>query len=432
MTAPRRQRFVRPRVLMQRLHLWASLTLGLFLLVVTTSGVVALFELDLHRLSQPQLFHVTSGPDPVGLDEAKRTLHAAYPDYLVTDAVAKPATAYLLYLEGEDETHLNAYVDPGTGRLNGVLEPTATLPGWFAHLHVTLLADKITFTYPEWVPGWVQTLVGATLSDLLLKLVAFALFVMVLTGGYLWWPGMRKLALAFSLRFKRSRYLKHYDLHKVVGFASLPFLFMWAVTAMNFYEPFSPIIKRVWYALTFSQDAVAQDYASTVTGDRMISARRAEDVASRAVPEATFISYSPPREENGVVEVWLAHGVDPYAYSEWPGNVNLKLDAYSGRVLYNSLEHTPSWGAEVYNSWFFNLHSGWAVPWWARTIWALFGLVPLVLAVTGLSMWRLKRNCKVPVTGKVGQADSAGAPLPAQGLRFEDLRETNRGGVKPR
>jgi uncharacterized iron-regulated membrane protein len=388
---------VRLRPALQKLHLWASLLVGLFLVVVTTSGVAALYELEVNKLVYSHLYHATPSETTVSLDEARVIVQHAFPDYSINDAVVKPNEAYLFYVESPDDVHKNVYLDPGTGKINGTYQPEHTVMGWLAHLHYTLLADKVEFSYAETTPQWIQDWVGLTLSDLLLKIISLAFFLMVLTGAYLWWPGIKKMAYGFKLRLGKSQYIKHYDWHKILGFASLPFLLMWAVTALNFYTPFQPAIKNIWHTVTFSQPAPEFDeFKSTlIPGQNIISDERAKAIAATLLPNARFVSYSPPTEPDGTVSLWLARGVDPYAYGEWPGNVNVLLDAYSGEVLYNSTEDANNWAADFYNNWFFPLHAGIVVPWWARTLWAVFGLVPLFLAITGTSMWWIKRKGRI-------------------------------------
>ncbi|NJK44702.1 MAG: PepSY domain-containing protein [Pleurocapsa sp. SU_196_0] len=203
------------------------------------------------------------------------------------------------------------------------------------------------------------------------------------------------MALAFKLRLRKTEYLRQYDWHKIVGFVSLPFLAMWALTALNFYEPWNGVIKSAWYAITFSSQATEPpEVKSTPANTPALTATQAAEIAKRTIPDARLVSVGLPDEKDGVVDIWMARGVDPYAYGEWPGNVNLKLDAFSGAVLDNSLQHTLSWGADVYTNWSYPIHAGIAVPWWARLVWLGFGLVPLVLAYTGLRMWWLKRRAR--------------------------------------
>src|SRR5581483_10011540 len=117
------------------------------------------------------------------------------------DIVTSPTDSYHVYLSREDDdTYLGmAFVDPGTGRYLGYYDEDKTLWGWFATLHYSLFSDKIKFAYPAWVPEWLKTWLGESLADLLLKNAALELFILVITGAYLWWPGIKKLATGFLI-----------------------------------------------------------------------------------------------------------------------------------------------------------------------------------------------------------------------------------------
>lgn len=381
--APRRFTF-RPRVWLQRVHLWCALIIGLFILVVTLSGTIALYKFEINRWTHAPLYHVTPAPQPVSLDVAHDAIVAAFPDRSVGTIVVRPGDAYEFRLEGEPYTY--AFVDPGTGQVNGSYVPEDTFIGWFAKLHWSLfLTTEEEGTLAYW------------LGETIFVVTCFALLIMSITGAFLWWPGVKRWAYGFKVRLHKSRYIQNYDWHKVLGFFSLPMFIMWAVTGLNFFEPWHDYIAAGWYTMTFSEQPTEQEFASVVTGQPPISLETARQQALAAVPDSQFISVSMPIAEDGTLEpagtldIWLAYGIDPYAYGEWPGNILVRLDQYNGAVLDNSLVSTPSLAAEIYNNWAFPLHAGSPVPWWLRTVWAFFGLMPLVLAITGVTMWWMKR-----------------------------------------
>ncbi|MCU0491929.1 MAG: PepSY domain-containing protein [Chloroflexaceae bacterium] len=390
----------KPRVWVQWLHRWATLTLGVLLLVVTTSGALAVFNYELNRLSFPQFYRTTMTTSPVSLNSAYATVVQALanePDMqqvYIADTITRPGDVYQFFLREADGHRVgSAFVDPATGAYLGHYDSDTTVWSWLATLHYSLFADEVTFTYPEWVPEWAKTWFGETLAELLLKHVALLLFILVLTGAYLWWPGIKKFAYGFRVRPKASGMAWHYDWHKVIGFASLPFLLMWALTGLNFYAPFSDWIGAGWYTVTLSEAPPDwPEVASTPSGSPMISLERAGQIARETVPDATIISIALPHEPDGTVSIWMTQGIDPYGYAEWPGWINLSLDAYSGAVLDNNLDRSQSLAANFYNNWFYPLHTGSFVPWQARIVWAVFGLIPLFLAFTGVMQWWLKRS----------------------------------------
>jgi uncharacterized iron-regulated membrane protein len=410
-TTPKMRFHFRPRVWTQRVHLWASLIVGLVLIVVTTSGSIALFHHEVDQAMEPKYYRVTSG-EPISFGEAWKVIKAAHPNEPVHDVIRANSNSPYYASVGTDYDK-KVYVDPGTGLINGVKGRSETIMGWFAKLHYSLFLDTVKFTYPTWVPAWTQAWIGESLSDLVLKITALALGVMVFTGAVLWWPGIKKFAYGFKLRRNGSTYLRQYDWHKILGFTALPFLMMWALTAMNFYEPFHPLIEKAWLTATFSSVAAApEDLKSdptNKTASDQISLERLRAIAEREVPGGRVINLGVPdlkvkfKDKDAEAEaraqavtVWLAKGIDPYHFSEYPGNYSVTVDQYSGKVLDTNRERlNGSLGANIFENWFYPIHAGIAVPWWARTLWFAFGMTPLFLAVTGIRMYLIKRHGRV-------------------------------------
>jgi uncharacterized iron-regulated membrane protein len=412
MTTARTRFGFRPRVWLQRIHLWATLTFGLILLVVTTSGALALFHHEVDQALEPKYYKVTPGP-AIGFEQAWKTIKRAHPNEPVSDVIRANDTAPYYARIGVDNDK-SVYVDPGTGQINGVKGVGGTLMGWFANLHTSLFLNEAKFPYPAWTPEWIKKWIGESLGELLLKLTALALGLMVISGAVLWWPGIKKMAYSFKLRRQGSVYVRQYDWHKIIGFVGLPFLAMWGLTAMNFYEPFHPIIEKTWLTATFANvqlppDDLKSDFKGKTAKDQL-SILELRTIAERELPQGSkIINLGVPdlsakfkdkdaekaaREQT--VTVWGSHGLDPWKYGEFPGNYSVTIDQYSGKVLdTNAKRLDSSWGANIFENWFYPIHAGIAVPWWARFIWFTFGMLPLFLAVTGMRMYLLKRGQRI-------------------------------------
>ena len=398
----------KPRVWMQRIHLWSSLTLGIVLLVVTISGSLALFHPEVDRLVQPKFYQATPGP-AISFEQAWQTIKKAHPNEPVGEVIRANQNAPYYASIGVDRDK-TAFVNPGTGQINGVKGDGGTFMGWFAKLHTSLFLDGVKFAYPRWVPEWVQKWIGEDLAALVLKITALSLTFMVFTGAVLWWPGIKKMAYAFKLRRNGSTYIRQYDWHKIVGFVGLPFLAMWAITASNFYDPFKPLIHQAWFTLTTAKvmpapEGLKSDSKNKTAADQ-ISIPKVREIALKALPQgATIINLGVPdlsakfknkdaekEARESTITVWGSYGLDPWKYGDYPGNYGVTIDQYSGKVLDNNEARLASVGANIYENWFYPIHAGIAVPWWARTVWFAFGMLPTFLAVTGIRMYLIKRQ----------------------------------------
>lgn len=428
-------------VAMQWLHRWATFILGILLLVTTISGAIALYEFDLNRLSHPALYHATPSATLLSLD----AIHEAFVAGIATepalqnayfaDMIADDTDAYHVYLfDKDDDTYYGqAFVDPGTGKYLGYYNDEHTIWGWFADLHYSLFADTILFTYPEWVPEWLSTLIGASLADFLLKLSALSLLILVITGAYLWWPGIKRFATGFRIRPNAKGFVWHYDWHKVIGVISLPFLLMWAVTGLNFYSPFAEGISAIWHTVTFSTAPVEEEEElhSTPADGPMITAELAKELALAAAPGAQFISIDMAEDISDTVNVWLSQGIDPYEYGEFPGQVYVQLDAYSGEVLYNGVDEADNFWHYLYEWWFYPIHAGVSVSWPVRLIWLFFGLTPAFLAFTGVMQWWLRRQKRLALHARqqpvrdLPASPTAPAGVTPSAVLSETIGETN-------
>lgn len=388
------------RVWVRRVHLWATLSVGLLLLSVTTSGAAIVLRPELDRLLHADLYEAAPSATRVGIDHALGAIQVAFPGNPV--AWLTPPRRGLPY-EGElSEPRLRVLVDPGTGTVRGAFPVEGGLLGWLETFHVSLFADETE------IP-----LVGWNLATTLLGVSALALLLMVITGAVLWWPGVRRFVLlGFGVRLRRNAYTAHHDLHKVLGFVALPPLLVWGLTGANFeyYEE----TRAIWYALT-PGDAPADppESASAPGSGPGITAAEAGRRALAAVPGARLQSIAPPADETAPYLVWLARGVDPYEHFPYPGYIGVYLDRFTGDLLHVSGTDFPNATTAAYEQgWTFALHAGTVAPWYLRLLWILFGLAPLFLAVTGVAMWWLKRRGKRRPT-RARATPAHAAPIPA-------------------
>ncbi len=99
---------------------------------------------------------------------------------------------YQVELLGEDESRLYPYVDPGTGEVLGDRgDPYKEgFNGWMANLHFYLFAGEIGLTKETGIK--------------VVSVVGMVLFFILVTGIYLWWPGLRRWALGFKIRLRRD------------------------------------------------------------------------------------------------------------------------------------------------------------------------------------------------------------------------------------
>jgi uncharacterized iron-regulated membrane protein len=142
---------------------------------------------------------------------------------------------------------------------------------------------------------------------------------------------------------------------------------------------------------------------------------QAIDRGRAAVPSGSrLISVSNPSraEATSYYELWFSTGIDPFRYGPFPGNYGVQVDRYSGRAV----RYWPDPGnggasGGFWQNWTTGLHMGMVVGWIPRLGWLVFGLTPLLLAVTGTTTWLLRRRLRRRKSGRKGGGEDGGAAL---------------------
>lgn len=202
------------------------------------------------------------------------------------------------------------------------------------------------------------------------------------------------MARGFSVRRRKGRYAINYDVHKLAGMAAIPFLLMWAITGAGF--EFKQV-DQTWYAsLPGSEPVEQQDFESKPTVRRSVSMSQAERIARDLVPSGRLSSVTLPEpgKTESAYTIRFSEGIDPRQYDAHRGDVRVSVDQYSGRA--EITDGDPSVDRPVsqvlWEAWDFPIHTGTPVNGALRTPWVLFGLAPLLLAITGMTTWLMRRR----------------------------------------
>ena len=264
---------------------------------------------------------------------------------------------------------VTAYLDPSTGRLLGQMQrSTALHPAiaidWIAELHYRLLGGNI---------GGVVNGIGALL-----------LFVLCVTGIFIWWPGRRhwrsRLKIHWHARWPRL----NWDLHNVVGFwIALPL----AVEALSgaFFCFYAPAATTMVMLLGGNVAQARQLLVPPQSMMKAVAPARIEPLLRMSLaahPECTLAGITLPTSETGAVLFRLAppHAEDRGDY------VQLAFDQYSGKLL-NEID-SRRLGLPIRAVLFMGpLHFGSFSGQWSKITWIVVGLTPGLLFFTGFIMW---------------------------------------------
>lgn len=157
-----------------RWHFYAGLFTAPFLLILSITGAIYLFNDELNDLIYPELRFAPSGDQILPAGQLVDAILHAYPDSAVTriDMPVAPGRTAMAFVTPAHGESLRVFVDPGDARVLGDFIYTHTLVGFADVAHGSLLIGD--------------------LGDSIVELAASWALVLVVTGLYLWWPRRRE------------------------------------------------------------------------------------------------------------------------------------------------------------------------------------------------------------------------------------------------
>jgi len=342
-----------------QLHLWVGLASGLYIAVVCLTGSALVFRLDMQRAIYPALFSPRSTGPLAHPGDIMDSVARAFPADRVSgvDAPTTGRPTYLVYASLGDRFR-TLLLDPVSGDLLGELNDDSFVRT-LQDIHFDLLAGR---------RGRIVNGIGALL-----------LLTMCVTGLLIWWPGASGWWRGVRVDFSRPWRRVIWDLHNAAGFWTVTLIAMWAVTGVYFVFPsaFRSVVNAV------SPLTVVQVPQSRPGHGAPRDWRTLIDTARAHAPSGHHVARI----------VTPATGTAPFlvmfaAASPTPPGARLTpvyLDQYTGQVL-ASPAPSPSLGDAIM-AWVVPLHVGGFSSTGLRLLWALLGLAPPLLFVTGFVMW---------------------------------------------
>ena len=249
---------------------------------------------------------------------------------------------------------------------------------WLYELHANLLAGETG----RQIAGW----------------SGFAAAILLVSGVISWWPrGSWHKALAFKSHAVSIRRLR--DLHKLSGLYSLLLLIVVVVTGAFLALP---EVKSQILATAIKAPNPIPAPLSVATNGRQISVNHALAAASRALPEAQLAFIDVPGQGREPFRMRVQVPGDPHR--RFPSSF-VFVDQHSGRVL---AVHDIRRGnaSTIAASWIRTLHDGTVGGVAVRILFAVLGVVPAFLFITGLLRWSRRLSARrsvkdvLPVTSR--------------------------------
>ena len=346
----------------RKLHRWLGLTLGVVLALVGLAGSYLAFYQEIEQATIAPLLQ-SPGVHP-------ESYEALY--HRLSEVASPQRGSWNIELPPGGGVITSRYSEPGVARRIVSVDP-ATLEV----VRDVRWGGTISTRIYEFHDHLLMGPNGATVMGI----IAIALIPLIVSGTILWWRSGRSMRGRLTYHWHGTDRRKIHDLHRLAGASGAVLLMLALITgaALSLPQPLRSALD------VFSPVGQVPDAQSgPASGRERISVDKAMAMARHRLPAAEIRWVKIPNEPGGT-----------YAMSFWqdgePGGrfpVNyIFLDQYNGRIIEIYDGSQQSIGSRIVN-WLYPLHSGEAFGLVSRIIVAVLGLLPMILFVTGLILYR--------------------------------------------
>jgi uncharacterized iron-regulated membrane protein len=351
-------------------HLSIGLTVGLLVSAQGLTGSVIVFREEIIRTANAHLMDVDPLGTALSLERQADEVCKVYPGVKVS-FVALPqnpreSTRFVLASgAGKRTKFTTVYTNPYTGEILGA---NPSNPRWL-----------------DWLQNYHKNLLSGREGRIALGIVAILFLTLCVTGILIWWPGRAHWARHFKIKTRLRGWRLALSVHKAIGICAVVFLSMFAATAITFAWNVS---KIVYWVTQTKRPAMTRIDTNWKPGDRLLPLDTYVANARQAIPEPEPVFLILPNEQEQSLRIAFRLPND----FRRDGAANLiYLDPLSGAVLrVDRIAESPLGDRVLAN--FSTLHFGEfgigliaGLP--IKMVWAVLGLMPAVLFVTGFFTW---------------------------------------------
>ncbi|WP_183574896.1 PepSY-associated TM helix domain-containing protein [Mucilaginibacter sp. X5P1] len=355
-------------------HRWTSLICTLFLLMLCVTGLPLIFGDEIEGWLNPTHYATLPKDTPMAdLDGMVKVAHGRYPKQLVTFIFVDDDEPQVLVNMSPtwnpvDPLRHSLQFDSRTGKLLNDEPPFSQKPASFIDimldLHRGLFLD---------LPG-----------ELFLGLMGVLFVISIISGVVLYGPFMKKLDFG-TIRSDKSRRLKWLDLHNLLGIATAVWLLVVGTTGVM--NELSTPLFGIWQMTDVKAMLSKYQGKPLVKQNELSSVQAAYNTTQKTLPGMQIMSVVYPGNTFG----------SPYHYLVWTkGNTPLTsqlfspvlVDAKSGKLA--AVVKMPVYlrALELSRPLHFGNYGGTPL----KIIWVLFDLVAIVVLISGVYLWVVRRK----------------------------------------
>ena len=347
-----------------RLHRWMGLTLGALIILLSLTGSLLVMHHELETWIHPER-HVVPAP-PAGasrapivplLQKLQTEAPAGYRPLRIEPGHGVTSADKIVFVSPDRVHRWSALVNPWTGDVLWRGSDQSLLTPWLLHLHMHLQAGK-----------WGYVLTG---------LAAVALTLLGLTGLWITRDHLTTL-LRRPFRLKRGWRVAASDLHKWTGLASIYFTLVLGATG-------------VWFAILIVPQYFRADFRPPLGPpfdlSRLTAVETAITATEREFPGAELSRVIFPWDTGIKLQIRVLHRDAPI----WAKQSRMDFDPITGEHL-RTVRASEATTAQKWRSILAPLHFGYFGSPLVKWLYVVGGAMPAVLAITGTTIWWLRRR----------------------------------------
>lgn len=365
------------RFILGQIHLWIGLVLCIPLVLIGITGSILVFEHEIEALFEAPGPRATLGGEPRPVGDIVAAAQAAAPPGQVARFYRAP--------QEEGEPARVSFGAPGQ----------AAGPGGGRGMQI--LVDPVTLAVlgaDQSAPGLMRQIIMLH-ANLLVPgregrgIVGWLGVVMLVLGGsglVMWWPRPGRWRQSFTVKWSARGLRLNRDLHGAVGIWGLAVFLVVSFSGVYLAFPQSTgAVIRVAFPARDLRGAQVQ--VKPVEGGQPFGVGTAVERALAAVPDAEVQLVGFPARPDQPFRVSLTR---PGQEAGTP-TATVFVDPWTGAVAEIRDPRDYSAG-ETIMAWQHALHAGHGLGPVYKILVFLSGLLPLLFAITGVSMWLLKRR----------------------------------------
>lgn len=385
-----------------RWHFYAGVYVVPFMILLALTGLIMLYQDTIESIQYGDRLFVTAGAQQTTAEAQLQAVRATYADatineYIPPTAANRSSQISLTTAEGQG---LTVFVDPYTANVLGTLDKNTTWYTWANNIHGTFL-------------------LGDT-GDRLIEIAAGFAIMLVITGLYLWWPRDKQaIYRAFWPRFNANKRIVWRDLHSSIGFYASLIIIFFMLSGMSWTGVWGDKFVQAWNSFPAEKfDAPLSDQTHAALNHGVLeevpwNLEQTPLPASGSMAGAPGIAEGLPvtldtvmayARDNGFTNFRVnlpqtAEGIYTVSADTMSGDITdarqdrtIHLDQYTGKKLvdigwadYSLVAKGMAAGIA--------LHQG-DMGWWNLLLNKLFCLAILLISVSSVAMWWLRRPKK--------------------------------------